>query len=235
MKTIGNILADHRKKMGLSQNGLALELEKHDIHVTYKAISKWEKDIAAPSIPTFLAVCKILGVKDIYEAYFGKNPFNPYNLISELNEAGREKLLDYIELLSESGKYKKQECTIIPFKRTIRLFDIPASAGTGEFLDGENYELIEVGEEVPSDADFGIRISGDSMEPRFINGQIVWVHQQETLSNGEIGIFYLDGNAYCKKFNDNENGISLISLNSNYEPITVSKNSMLKIFGKVIG
>lgn len=117
----------------------------------------------------------------------------------------------------------------------IRLFDIPASAGTGSFLDGENFTELEVGEEVPADADFGIRISGDSMEPRFINGQIVWVKQQESLLSGEIGIFYLDGNAYCKKLKDDAEGSFLISLNNKYDPIPVTGNNSFKIFGKVVG
>lgn len=117
----------------------------------------------------------------------------------------------------------------------IKLFDIPASAGTGSFLDSDDFTEIEVGEEVPTDADFGIRISGDSMEPRFINGQIVWVKQQETLLNGEIGIFYLDGNAYCKKIKDDKEGLFLISLNSKYNPIPVTDNNSFKVFGKVVG
>ena len=115
------------------------------------------------------------------------------------------------------------------------MFDIPASAGTGNFLDGDNFTEIEVGEEVPDNADFGIRISGDSMEPRFVNGQIVWVQKQDTLNSGEIGIFFLDGNAYCKKLQDDEKGLYLISLNSKYEPISITENQTFKIFGKVIG
>jgi len=117
----------------------------------------------------------------------------------------------------------------------IRLFDIPASAGVGNFLDGDNFTEIEVGEEVPETADFGIRISGDSMKPRFVSGQIVWVQKQETLNNGEIGIFFLDGNAYCKKLQDDEKGLYLISLNSTYEPIAINENQTFKIFGKVVG
>lgn len=93
---------------------------------------------------------------------------------------------------------------------------------------------MEVGEEVPATADFGIRISGDSMEPRFVNGQIVWVQKQDTLNNGEIGIFFLDGNAYCKKLQDDEKGLYLISLNNTYEPIAVTENQTFKIFGKVV-
>ena len=41
--------------------------------------------------------------------------------------------------------------------------------------------------------------SGDSMEPEFHDGQIAWVLQQESVANGEIGIFALNGEAYIKK------------------------------------
>lgn len=61
---------------------------------------------------------------------------------------------------------------------------LPVSAGTGQFLDDDAYDEIEVGSEVPETADFGVTISGDSMHPRFINGQTVWVHEQEELSEG---------------------------------------------------
>ena len=179
-----------------------------------------------------MALCKVLGITDLYGEYYGVNPDNP---LSELNEEGKEKALEYISLLVDSGKYTPEKATIIPFTRVIKLFDIPASAGTGSFLDSDDFTEIEVGEEVPTDADFGIRISGDSMEPRFINGQIVWVKQQETLLNGEIGIFYLDGNAYCKKIKDDKEGLFLISLNSKYNPIPVTDNNSFKVFGKVVG
>lgn len=78
---------------------------------------------------------------------------------------------------------------------------------------------MEVGDEVSLDADFGVRVSGDSMKPLYLNGQIIWVHQQETLEDGEIGIFFLDGEAYVKK----------------YAPIKVSSGSVFRTFGKVVG
>ena len=231
MASIGTIIAENRKKKGMSQKDLVLALGEYGHSITYKAVSKWEQGSALPNVPVFLAVCKILEVTDIYEAFFGTNPFNP---LSSLNEDGKKKAIDYIDVLAESDRYKKVD-NIIPFKRSIRLFKLPASAGTGEFLDGDDFDLIEVGEEVPANADFGIRICGDSMEPRFINGQIVWIHQQDSLTHGDIGIFYLDGNAYCKKLQDNDQGLALISLNTKYEPIPVTENSSLKVFGKVVG
>ena len=230
MKKLGNIIATYRKQNNLSQTQLSEILMKNGFKASNKAVSSWEKDTTEPSASLLLFLCKQLGITDIYGEYYGNNPSNP---LSGLNEEGKEKALDYIQLLVDSGRF--QDATIIPFRRKIRLFDIPASAGVGNFLDGDNFTEVEVGEEVPATADFGIRISGDSMEPRFVNGQIVWVQKQDTLNSGEIGIFFLDGNAYCKKLQDDEKGIYLISLNSNYKPITITEHQSFKIFGKVVG
>ena len=77
--------------------------------------------------------------------------------------------------------------------------------------------------------------SGDSMEPEFHDGQIGWVLHQESVANGEIGIFALNGEAYIKKLQNDTDGIFLISLNEKYAPIKVSENDRLDIFGKVLG
>ncbi|MCR5584700.1 MAG: XRE family transcriptional regulator [Lachnospiraceae bacterium] len=118
--------------------------------------------------------------------------------------------------------------------RILKLYNLPASAGTGEFLDGEDYTEVEVGPEVSMAADFGIRIKGNSMEPRYVNGQTVWIKRCENLQNGEIGIFFLNGNAYCKKLQKSENGLSLISLNPDYDTITVTEEDEISVFGKVL-
>ena len=73
------------------------------------------------------------------------------------------------------------------------------------------------------------------MEPEFHDGQIAWVLQQESVANGEIGIFALNGEAYIKKLQNDKDGIFLISLNEKYAPIKVSENDRLDIFGKVLG
>ena len=109
-----------------------------------------------------------------------------------------------------------------------------ASAGTGEFLDDENFEIIEVGEEVPEAADFGLALNGDSMEPRYHDKQAVWVQKTDTLDSGEIGIFYLDGMTYCKQLKKDSDGLFLISLNSKYEPIKISEENDFRVFGRVL-
>lgn len=65
-----------------------------------------------PSAGQFLAVCEILGITDIYSTFIGTNPENK---ISQLNEEGQEKVLEYIDLLVQSGRYQKPTAEVIPF------------------------------------------------------------------------------------------------------------------------
>ena len=52
----------------------------------------------------------------------------------------------------------------------------------------------------PAEADFGVRVSGNSMEPVYHDGQIVWVERCETLSIGQVGVFVYDGEGYLKSY-----------------------------------
>ncbi len=245
MNTVGDVISKYRKKEKLTQPMLSEKLAEHGINVSYKTISGWEKGISEPSIRAFIETCHLLGIPDIYEALYGNNPFKtkeePENntsflsLISALNNDGMEKLTEYAELLISSCKYEKSApkiTSIIP--RRLKFFDIPVSAGTGNFLTGDSFTWKEVGDDVPRGADYGVRITGDSMEPRFHDGQPVWVHHQETLNSGDIGIFCLNGDAYCKKLQDDKDGVFLISLNDKYSPIPVGENDELTVLGRVL-
>ena len=88
--------------MGYSQPALAAELEKEGITLSYKTISSWEKNGSEPSVTTFLTLCKILKISDVYEDYFGFNPGNP---MSQLNEEGKSKVLEYMNLLIHSKQF----------------------------------------------------------------------------------------------------------------------------------
>jgi Peptidase S24-like. len=46
-------------------------------------------------------------------------------------------------------------------------------------------------------------------------GDVAWVHKQDSISNGEIGIFCLNGNTYIKELHDGPDGVYLVSLIKN--------------------
>ena len=118
--------------------------------------------------------------------------------------------------------------------RSLPLYSLAVSAGTGQFLDGESYEMQPVGPEVPEEANFGVRVAGDSMEPRFHSGQTVWVHQQPTLDPGEIGVFLYDGSAYLKQLRRDGGRVLLHSLNPAYADLEISDALPLRVLGKAV-
>jgi repressor LexA len=89
------------------------------------------------------------------------------------------------------------------------LYNIPVSAGNGEWLsEGHEYELISL-ENVPPEADFCLKVHGDSMEPMYSDGDIVFIKSNVIVESGQIGIFYLNNEGYLKMLQGNK----LISLN----------------------
>lgn len=116
--------------------------------------------------------------------------------------------------------------------RKIPLFDLPVSAGPGVFLDGDSAETLEIKlTKTTAQADFALRISGDSMEPTFLNGEIILVKAQQQLERGELGVFIGDGKGYFKRFM----GDCLRSLNPSYDDIPLSSFSSVSCCGRVIG
>lgn len=219
-----------RKERGLSQAQAAQFLTGHGASVTQKAVSRWECGASQPNIEQFLLLCELYEVRDVLAAFLGWQ-----QLGDSLNALGKKRLREYIRLLEADEEFSSavRECPV-QLTRAIPLYDLPVSAGTGQFLDSESYELIDVDETVPLSATFAVRIRGDSMTPRFVDGQIVYIKQQQTLSSGEVGIFILNGDAYCKVLSGDD-GLELLSLNGRYTPICVAEYDDFRVLGKVIG
>lgn len=231
MKNIGEVISFHRKNKKMSQIDIAAALAKYGINIKNAAVSAWEKRNSVPSADTLLALCEILEINDIYTEFIGENPNDPFK---NLNDEGVKKVLDYIELLEKSGEYKKQSAEIVEFQpRIMKVALLPASAGTGNYIDDDNFDEVEIYDHVPSKATFGVYLDGDSMEPRFKNKELVWIEQTECLESGDIGLFFLDGMTYFKKFVQKATGTFLVSLNAKYQPIEIGECSSFKIFGKL--
>lgn len=83
---------------------------------------------------------------------------------------------------------------------------------------------------------FGLRIKGNSMSPRIQNGDVVIVRIQPDAESGDIVIAKVNGDdACCKKLQKHDDGISLVSLNPDYEPMFFSKKDIIDLPVNIIG
>ena len=86
---------------------------------------------------------------------------------------------------------------------------------------------------------FALRIHGQSMEPRMMEGDIVIVRQQQDVESGQIAVV-LVGNesATCKRVQKGRDGLTLISINPLFEPMFFSAEQVqrlpIRILGRVI-
>lgn len=120
----------------------------------------------------------------------------------------------------------------------IDVYDQPAAAGLGNYLDQPDSHVEQYPDGViPPDADFGIIISGDSMEPKIHNGGTVFVQASLSIDPGKIGIFVLNGQSYCKKLavDHDKRQIRLVSLNPRYKDIIVGEYDAFRTVGRVLG
>lgn len=86
---------------------------------------------------------------------------------------------------------------------------------------------------------FGLRIKGDSMEPRMREGDVVIVRKQDDADTGDIAIILVNGNeATVKKIKKEPSGISLIPNNPAHDIQYYSAADIaslpVRIIGKVV-
>lgn len=114
------------------------------------------------------------------------------------------------------------------------------AAGTPIFAEENYIGSEEISQELAATGEFfGLRIKGDSMSPRISEGDTVIVRQQEYAETGDIVIVLINGDsATCKRLMKYQEGISLISFNPAYEPMTFSNKDIeekpVRIIGKVV-
>lgn len=213
--------------------------------------SMFKKGLGGTAFDTVFKVCSLLGC-DIYTLT---------NTTSLSDAVDRAFFSDYLKLdlsskelvrmvthhqLSLASQPAKEESSVskareiefptpnaVPMK-TIRIYLNSASAGFGEYLEDSDYEEIAMDSQVPSDADFGITIHGDSMLPQINDGDVVWVRQQDSVSENQIGVFVLNGDALCKKLIVKGTQFFLRSLNDKYRDIPITEYDSLKVIGRVI-
>jgi len=151
------------------------------------------------------------------------------NVYRSLDKRGRAAVVSAAE--SEKRYLSSERAKKEPM--LMRIYESPAAAGAALPLITDDYTE-RMCEDVPKDASYGIKIKGDSMEPLISDGSIVWVRSVDTLDEGEIGIFALNGESLCKKLEYKSGRCFLVSLNPKYLPIEIINEDEMRVLGKVI-
>lgn len=87
---------------------------------------------------------------------------------------------------------------------------------------------------------FALKITGNSMEPRMLDGDVVIVKRQSDVDNGDVAVVLVNGNdATVKQITKSETGLTLIGWNlAVYTPRTYNKKECrdlpVSILGKVV-
>ena len=158
-------------------------------------------------------------------------------IADQLTPPRQAKALTYLE--KQLNEQRNEENTKInEVSEVIQLYsydyyDPPASAGTGQYLNDVRVERIELPVDV--DADFVIPIKGDSMEPDYHDGDLVFIQTSVDLNDGVIGVFNYNGDAYIKQLVIDEDQAYLHSLNPEYKDMPITPDTDFRIIGEVVG
>lgn len=135
------------------------------------------------------------------------------------------------------------DLTLPPAPAERRAIRVPVLGSVAAGLPIEAVENVIDYEEIPAEWGqcgeyFALRIRGESMSPRILEGDIVIVRKQSDADSGDIVIALVNGEATCKKLKKAENGLLLIPFNPAFEPMLYSGEEVaalpVTILGKVV-
>ena len=243
--SISTRIKEARIRKGLTQEELAKK-----IGVTKGAIANYENQVSVPKVNIMYKLFEALDcdANFLYQdemnninksellqltllEQFSKREINHIKNYRKLNILGKDSADTYINDISKIPKYTIKDDDIA--EKTIELlyFDVPVSAGLGQPLDESTATYLSVKNKyVPPNASYILRVSGDSMEPTYTDGDKIFVAHKQ-VNDGEIGIFSINGDAYVKELEKD----GLISHNRKYKKIKFHEGDTIFCMGSVLG
>ncbi len=230
-ETYNLTISDAAKKLGASDEYIE-KLEKSAFCPEYEMLTRYCHAFAVSAdfilgLPSDITEAKIKSNNHAHLKW-GEPILDKYKMVEQPTQRAVCAVLGIPHVSSEDTDEAIVET------KSMLVYSFPAAAGIPLYAE-DDFEHVDVPvDEVPRGADFGIRIRGDSMMPTIEDGSIAWVHKQQDLQNGQIGIFMLHDEAVCKRFFKDDDGIHLESDNEAYQPIIVTDYETFGIVGRVI-
>lgn len=249
MSILGENIRKRRLELDYSQEQLA-KLVGYASRSSINKIELGQTDISQKKIIAFAKALNttptcLMGYNEKVEAKLtdialAKGRIDELKKIDDcLNKAGHTQFVRYGAFLASQDEYKQSGEHYEAPMETIRDYQTPCAAGYAAPIQGEDYIDVPRDISTPREADFSVHVAGDSMEPFIKDGQRVFVKRDCNLEEGDVGIFYYDGQVFIKQFCPSYDGsVYLLSANPKREDankiIDRDANSTLICFGKVI-
>ena len=232
---IGENIKQYRLQNGWTQQELGAK-----IGISKNAIGNYENGFRSPKKDTMfdLANAFNISIDDLFPPIQkGSSTTSPIQTIyDQLHQPRQAKVLNYAERQLKEQR-NEEETKINEVSEVVQLYsydyyDHPASAGTGQYLNDVRVEQIELPVDV--DADFVIPIKGDSMEPDYHDGDLVFIQTSVDLTDGVIGVFSYNGDGYIKQLVIDKEQAYLHSLNPAYKDMPITPETDFRIIGEVV-
>ncbi|AAX92026.1 ORF021 [Staphylococcus phage X2] len=174
-----------------------------DIGLAYTTVrSILERGVFNAKVENIIKICKGLNIKpenimDLNDTIISES----ITTLIKLTPPRQENVLNYANSqLDEQNSKGDNVVDINSYKQDKTPVNVNGcvSAGVGERLHDETLFTEMVKAPVPPH-DLALKVNGDSMEPMFKDGEIIFVEKTHNIKNGQIGIFIIEEEAYVKK------------------------------------
>ncbi len=242
-----NNLSFYMEQKGVDRNTLCADLD-----LKYTTVRDWLKGITYPRIGKIELLANYFNINksDLIENKISTaQPSDSLleeitNTARKLNTENKKIVLRTSEELLESQK-NEEETKVNEVSEVISLYKVEVVSETaaasgfnyGFGYDDTDRETIEVDEQPPRH-DIATKVSGDSMQPDYQDGDILYlVDKGLTTYNGDLAIIAYGDRSYFKKIYTENGRLRLVSLNDKYEDIILdfppAEDTHIKIYAVV--
>ena len=250
MNILGNSIKELRKSKKLTQKNLAeltgfkqntisnhengnRQLDETDIRVYAEALGVSPQYLFDRAKPSSIEVTPTPTTSPIQSIY------------DELEPPRQRKVITYAEKLRDEQEKRRKEKINEVSEKVIDLYQVEVVSETaaasgfnyGFGYDDTDRETIEVDERPPRH-DIATKVSGDSMQPDYQDGDILYlVDKGLTTYNGDLAVIAYGDRSYFKKIYTENGRLRLVSLNDKYEDIILdfppAEDTHIKIYAVV--
>lgn len=238
---IGEKIKQYRLANGWTQQELGTK-----IGMSKNAIGNYEKGFRSPKKNTMFDLAKAfsISIDDLFPPVQKDSASDIQSIYDELEPNRQRKVITYAEKLRDEQK-NEEEAKINEVSEAISLYQVEVVSETAAAC-GFNYgfgyedtdrETIEVDEKPPRH-DIATKVSGDSMQPVYQDGDILYlVDKGLTTYNGDLAVIAYGDRSYFKRIYTENGRLRLVSLNDKYEDIILdfppAEDTHIKIFSVV--